>query len=289
MSLDDFRDPGYSNIWDIRSLETALDACLHRVNLSRQSAPESIGFSSNPIREKFKLALEIVQIEKAPLNLLCWSVSESTPVALAARLVLVRQPTRLDALEPPYPPETVALASQALAMIPGGVPRLLRFSRRILETSRLQTFSPDLLKWLGVALRREFRSPDNSEIAEDRELSDEEKNVHALVRVLELPGSTRLIVPLLSRLPFALRRVHVAALWPAWLKFPGFFDIITDLVVLDPFLVTSFLLDRFEVDVYPRLPRETRPAREALAALRGCPGALDRTAGRELLARVAMS
>jgi len=132
-------------------------------------------------------------------------------------------------------------------------------------TAGVFSFPEPLLKQLRITLRKNLPvEVDKCEIAEDRQLTVEEENVHALTPILELPGSAPLVVPLLLRLPFCLRRIHAASFWSIWLKFPGWLGIMTDLLTWDRELVLNFLGDRFQRDIFPRLSPTSFPARAIL-------------------------
>ena len=242
VNIEDYRDQGYQNTWDIDQLEAALSRILGSLGNSCATTPVQTKLPSDT-SDRFRLAHSIIADGEScdPMALLTLAVCDSTPVALAARRALVLYPS---ILEKPY---SSPLAAEALALMPGGLTHLIRLCRDILRNcGKIEKFPTHVLQHLSIALRKNSCLVDNEETAADRPLTDEEMNVHEIACILELPAAARVAVPLLLRLPLALRRIHAASFWSTWKSFRSFPEIKKEILQLDPALA-NFLKDRFDV------------------------------------------
>ena len=280
--FEDFRDQGYlKTTWGLNDLERMLIRLLpFRDRTFLESLIESPAIiPSLPIIPKnkkcqIKLACQILisSPPPSPFFLLCLSVSPPSVLALASRHVLVSHEIDLSDLSLPTGGIAFAeAAAEAIASMSQS-DALIHFAVSVLrESGRVREFPVGVIKHLSGALRKKLKKCEiENESADDREIDKREKNILELTQILELPNSSRLAIPLLCLLPFCLRRIIAAQFWSCWIKFPGFLEIAKDILSFDPQLV-SFLIERFEKNVYPLLSGKSKLSRDVLEMIRVSP------------------
>ena len=242
-NVEEYCDQGYQNIWDITLLESTLTRI---IGCTRQFQPMPITANlPRSVHDKFRLAQSIMEDPEScdPMVLLHLSVCESTPVAMAARRALVLHPALLERMHADF----ITDAAEALSLMPEGATHLIRLIREILrKCGKIDDFPVEVFKYLSTSLRKNRCLVDNEGIAPDRPLTQDERNVHEIACILELPAAARVAVPLLLRLPLSLRRIHAASFLTIWRNWPSFREIKKDLSQLDPALA-DFLKDRIDV------------------------------------------